>query len=338
MAMIALIASCTPSKRHRVLSFFFDGVPPLPGRVETQTSGNGQSLDVRRRPPEPVWFVHEPQDNCVQCHGEREQRNFSREVHLTAPVPHLCYGCHETMSSLSGWIHGPVAAGQCVLCHDPHRSRFPFLLKKAVPELCLQCHQSLETVENHTSSSYEACLDCHSGHASVSKHLLKAGSPETQTLAGASEPTGDPEFDSVLAVARQELQGETDLNEAWNNVAAYTRQGDIKKARAYLMAIRMEPALSDAASERWSALQDALEASEQSQERQEQQAQEKQALLMAQLYYQSVNACRDGDYVKARSGFTELLNSDVVPDVIKQAIHGYLDPIQQQTSQGEAPR
>jgi predicted CXXCH cytochrome family protein len=238
----------------------------------------------------------------------------------------------------NGWVHGPVAAGQCVLCHEPHRSRYPFLLKKDVPELCMQCHQSLDSVENHARPNYAACLDCHWGHTSVAKHLLKAGSLASETRAGASEPTGDAEFDQILALARNELQGQINLDEAWNNVAAYTRQGEVKKARAYLMAIRMDPSLSSTAKEQWSALQETLEASEQIQVRQARQIEQEQARMMAQLYYQSVNALRDGNYVEAQAGFNELLSSDVVPDVIKQAIRGYLEQIQQQTGQGEAIR
>jgi hypothetical protein len=42
---------------------------------------------------------------------------------LRAQGAELCYSCHDRVREQVGsssFIHGPVAAGFCIVCHDPH--------------------------------------------------------------------------------------------------------------------------------------------------------------------------------------------------------------------------
>ncbi|MHC4436213.1 MAG: cytochrome c3 family protein, partial [Planctomycetota bacterium] len=74
-----------------------------------------------------------------------------------------------------GWVHGPVATGTCLLCHESHKTENKSLLRKPVPELCYQCHStdSLKSVANHSDKSYQNCSVCHEGHVSPGRMLLK---------------------------------------------------------------------------------------------------------------------------------------------------------------------
>ncbi len=174
MIVFLLLASCSEGRKHEVLTFFFDGVPPLPTQVSARTP-----VDPNARPAGAAsvekWRVHEPVKDCTQCHGHQPRRVSSSKAQLVAPVPQLCYQCHSRFSALEGWVHGPVAAGDCLLCHQPHRTRTEALLRSPVPELCYQCHETraIHLIEKHDQPSYTHCTDCHDGHASLTKPLLR---------------------------------------------------------------------------------------------------------------------------------------------------------------------
>lgn len=180
-----LLLSCSETERHRALTFFFDGVPPL-GSKTTQFSeeqvSDPNTLPDPNAPPEIVWSIHPPQKDCVQCHGERKERTFSREVQLVAQVPQLCYQCHPDLYEPEGNVHGPVSVGVCTFCHEPHRTPNPSLLKQPVPDLCYGCHDA-ELVEffdsKHAEPSFANCTQCHEAHVSETSSLLKKDWQET---------------------------------------------------------------------------------------------------------------------------------------------------------------
>jgi predicted CXXCH cytochrome family protein len=74
-------------------------------------------------------------------------------------------------------MHGPVAAVECNLCHVPHESSTPKLLRDTAPTVCVQCHQpellSAEPPEHVMAD--KSCLECHSGHGGAKHGLLKSG-------------------------------------------------------------------------------------------------------------------------------------------------------------------
>ena len=181
--LLVSVLSCDEVKRHQVLTFFFDGVPPLDGEVTAEDSRiEADSRNRRRRQvgerPETVWFVHEPwkNRNCNLCHIRIEKAQWALPE-LTAPVPELCYDCHPG-SNYSGsvdYVQGPVAVGDCMRCHKQHNSKQEYLMKIPVPDVCYQCHEKagIESIADHSAELLPKCLECHVGHSSSARGLLK---------------------------------------------------------------------------------------------------------------------------------------------------------------------
>ena len=241
-----VLASCDEVERHRVKRFFFDGVPPLPG---TSSAGGVPDLDEASAASGLAtggWYVHKPLHDCTQCHASRRRAGFSREVQLVAQVPQLCFLCHREYTQLSGWVHGPVATGDCAFCHEPHKTRYPALLTGPTPDLCYRCHEpeALALVENHTQPTYARCLECHEAHAGASRYLLRrtflegvAGRPYQST-----------------ANRRQYEQAQREAGDSWvqgrgayvmlRTAIDHVEAGRLWEARAYLEIILEKATLS----------------------------------------------------------------------------------------------
>jgi predicted CXXCH cytochrome family protein len=331
---IVCLAGCSDTERHRTLSFFFDGVPPLPGQIVEETVIDDTGNPQRKR-VEPTWFVHEPQANCERCHGDQKQANFSRQVNLISPIPELCYECHDMPDPQKGWMHGPVAVGQCVICHEPHRSQNRYLLKKPEPQICFQCHEEaqIRAVPGHHLETYNACLDCHVGHQSFAKHLLRVDWVTPNARQGRTEPTGDPQFDGLVAKARSQIKAGQPLVDTLGTVTQHIEAANFVQARAWLMAIRLDIPFSSKDKQRLLLLEGRIRTAEKTVTVQQQADRRERAQVMAQMYYTSVSQYRSGRLKEARSGFDALLKSDVVPPTIKQAITQYLADINQRLSQ-----
>ena len=125
---------------------------------------------------EPNGFTHKPMEICENCH-ESETPDETKARELARQVPQLCYRCHEDESQTFAHVHGPVAVGQCLFCHDPHKSEHAHLLRQDPPALCGLCHTptDLASIEKHQESSHADCLECHNSHASDERFLLKEG-------------------------------------------------------------------------------------------------------------------------------------------------------------------
>ena len=125
--------------------------------------------------PGASWGRHEPIKNCVPCHGDQPEQSLPDKSDLVAEVPKLCYTCHQEFASLDAWEHGPVATGNCLLCHEQHRTKNKSLLRKPVPELCYHCHETeaMGLIPNHSDKSHANCTDCHESHSSPGRMLLK---------------------------------------------------------------------------------------------------------------------------------------------------------------------
>ncbi|MFQ5697000.1 MAG: cytochrome c3 family protein [Myxococcota bacterium] len=172
---IALGAGClSPRSRHRLLTTFFDGVPPLerelpegaapPPRVASVTPSGSP------RPAAPVLLLHDPYSDraCTECH------DADRSNRLIDKVPELCWSCHDAEDYEGSVTHGPVAAGRCLACHDPHRSPNESLLVRAPASLCTGCHdrQTFPELERHRQREGADCLGCHDPHASDHDYML----------------------------------------------------------------------------------------------------------------------------------------------------------------------
>lgn len=83
---------------------------------------------------------------CKTCHAEidasamphKSKGKFAKG--LSAEVPAHCGTCHEAKLFQGKVVHGPVAAGLCTGCHNPHATDNAGLLVKAPATLCLDCH------------------------------------------------------------------------------------------------------------------------------------------------------------------------------------------------------
>lgn len=189
-----------------------------------------------------------PPDLCFTCHTDIQERvNQSRVAHgalqiegncLNCHDPHasghekltkragmaLCLGCHDKpqkdsegkeLANIKALLdenpdhHGPILAGDCVLCHNPHGSPNFRLLQRAFPAtyyapfkednyaLCFGCHDSSLAMEAQTTSATDfrngekslhfvhvnkdpkgrTCRLCHQFHASTKPRHIRESIP-----------------------------------------------------------------------------------------------------------------------------------------------------------------
>jgi predicted CXXCH cytochrome family protein len=183
-ALAAALAalSCTPERKHRLLTFFFDGVPPLhppeaEGPPEPAAGPPQVGPTVVEEPAKPriVWSEHAPALDKTQC-GACHDRNASYA--LTKPLEELCIACHERQTRQYPRMHGPVAIGACATCHEAHRSPHKHLVRAPSPQLCLRCHEPTPeggATRGCARSSDEAdCLGCHHPHGGKEGYFLAA--------------------------------------------------------------------------------------------------------------------------------------------------------------------
>jgi len=112
--------------------------------------------------------------DCGACHTEKNGK-FGE---LKIEGADLCFKCHDNYDK-NDFIHGPVGAGACLLCHSPHESENPKLLNYSnINELCTTCHidkdAMLKSGENIHPPVKESCINCHDPHAEKHKFQLKA--------------------------------------------------------------------------------------------------------------------------------------------------------------------
>jgi predicted CXXCH cytochrome family protein len=166
-ASAALLAACSGPSGHRVLTFFFDGVPPLgaPATADADHAPKGggpakPAIQVRDHGPFAAKL-------CEGCH------ETGRGNALVVPADELCAKCH-TLDLSRKFVHGPLNGGGCLLCHDPHRSQYPYLLVAESGTFCVRCHdrRALRQIAGHEPAG-EACAACHEAHMSDREYLLR---------------------------------------------------------------------------------------------------------------------------------------------------------------------
>ncbi len=343
-----LVVSCDEVERYKTLTFFFDGVPPLgqEGLQEELINSNFQESTQTR--PKQLWYIHEPQKDCTLCHGKRkQQRGFSLQVRLTAPVPKLCYGCHADYTVSAPFVHGPVAIGQCLFCHNPHRSKIEHLLKEPEPKLCYLCHDinTVELIPAHFTNQQFACTGCHNAHASPVKALLKGASSQTNDELNRAKAINKAIQDHIQVAKEQRTTGleRKSLLQVFRTVSKLIEQGEIQKARAYLDKFKDSSAFTN--EERKKIVQVlklmdiAITTTEGELERPvtEEKLKEppaapeksnnqpsKRKKEIAELYYRSIGFYQAGQLEKAREGFVKVLKSGLAPATIAKTIRGYV--------------
>ena len=180
VVVVSLFWACSPKFSHDVKSFLFDGVPD-PYKVEISAINDSLKLDstsikgVFRNPIIRNEFNQHPpykKRECESCH-DRGQMSKSK-----LPSPELCYQCHDDFNKTYEFLHGPIAAGNCTQCHNPHQSKLKNLLLKKSQDLCFNCHDSKKIIVNkiHEKIKDESCTTCHNPHGGSNIYSLQSGS------------------------------------------------------------------------------------------------------------------------------------------------------------------
>jgi len=115
----------------------------------------------------PQYRYHDPvkDGECKSCHPQGVGR--------TSPVSEarLCNSCHEPKTGFTH-LHGPLGAGQCSICHDPHGSSYKAFLVMGVRALCVECHAQSRSQSHIEKSANKQCPECHNPHGSEKQFLL----------------------------------------------------------------------------------------------------------------------------------------------------------------------
>ncbi len=132
------------------------------------------------------FFVHQQtgQLNCRECHSFRRGKyNFQRII----PARSNCTTseCHPKIGKDAAHVHGPVGAGVCISCHNPHGSPEPLHLERDGQELCMVCHeakrQEFDQEVIHPPVE-EGCIDCHDPHQSSKRFQLRGDGDKLSSL------------------------------------------------------------------------------------------------------------------------------------------------------------
>ena len=181
IAVVACLAapSCTPEEKHKWLATLFDGVPPLHPPEPVPVEGAVKPPEKGTEPPEhPVakaveWYEHkatEDKKTCSKCHDQNA--SFA----LLKPKRELCLACHKETAREHPRMHGPVALGDCLICHEAHQSPYKHLVRAEGPKLCFQCHEPTpsggKTAGCARPSDEARCTECHNAHGGKDAFFL----------------------------------------------------------------------------------------------------------------------------------------------------------------------
>jgi len=159
---------CGAATRHKVLTTLFDGVPPLKTATAPAATGAQPGAATDASAPAPSrGSVHGPYGArmCGECHAVKA--GFA----LVAPREQLCLNCHQFAPAPGMIVHGPLAAGGCLVCHEPHNSPNRALLVSDSDTFCFRCHDR-DRLRGHAGGETR-CTACHDAHMSPRRYLLK---------------------------------------------------------------------------------------------------------------------------------------------------------------------
>ncbi len=107
-------------------------------------------------------------DDCDDCYWKQQDTN-SEPRGMESDV---CYRCHNRVDE-GEWAHGPIGAGQCVVCHDyPHVPGSLEALARESDALCFYCHDENRLQKHINSVNSRDCLSCHNPHSAEDNRLL----------------------------------------------------------------------------------------------------------------------------------------------------------------------
>ena len=182
LAAALAVPACSSTTKYRVLSFFFDEVPPPGGMTgpegsspDTETGSSQETAPGRRIAVRAMVYSHEPyrDGRCGSCHDARTGRIYR------TPQEGLCGTCHGDVPGDARYVHGPVAVGDCFFCHHPHTSAHPKLLLADATGTCYRCHDRADLIPgaHHAGLEQQTCVECHDPHGGGNPFFLKRSEP-----------------------------------------------------------------------------------------------------------------------------------------------------------------
>ncbi len=180
VAVVVTTAACSRVLTHRVLSFLYDGVPPLESGIpQPEVEVSEASAEVvegepsGRREVLKKFYSHPAYRNnlCGGCHDAKGGRL------LKTARQGLCQTCHPDKPAKKKFVHGPVAVNGCLACHRYHKSMYPKVLITDAQSLCYSCHvtEELVTDKHHATIEEKRCIDCHDAHGGDDRFFLLPG-------------------------------------------------------------------------------------------------------------------------------------------------------------------
>lgn len=175
--LLICLFGCSSTHRYKTLSFFFDGVPKPDNEIavhklDSLTIADSTVIAQNSTPvTKPLINFHPPykEKECASCHDQSSMGKLNKTQ------PELCYQCHDDFSTKYKKLHGPVAGGQCTMCHSPHMSKNENLLLRIGQDLCFHCHNSEQILaeEQHKDIQDASCTECHNPHGGDDKNILR---------------------------------------------------------------------------------------------------------------------------------------------------------------------
>ncbi len=113
------------------------------------------------------YRYHAPvlENRCGECHAGVRGGAANSEAET-------CKGCHRKLAMIYPYVHGPIAAGKCVVCHDPHGSNWPSLMVADARTMCTNCHDQPGSLDHVEKARSRVCYLCHNPHASMNRKFL----------------------------------------------------------------------------------------------------------------------------------------------------------------------
>ncbi|MDA8100268.1 MAG: cytochrome c3 family protein [Nitrospiraceae bacterium] len=190
----ALCFQCHPDKESGIASKKSVHPPVKESCVQCHSPHGSSSPAMMSAPvPELCGGCHPNEINSLQRalvkHGPMSDQKSCKNCHdphfsdtpklLLAKEMDLCLNCHNreletgngTVKDMKAWIgankntHGPIQAGDCVSCHNPHGSDFWRILVKFYPG---------EFYTGYAEGKYALCFSCHDAAAFSERRTLTA--------------------------------------------------------------------------------------------------------------------------------------------------------------------
>lgn len=155
---------------------------PVANRHEFQPVATGRDLCLTCHEIEAAMpVVHGPfGTDCAACHDPHGGSN--RHFLPGGEGSGSCVMCHDEVTKGLAHQHGPVAAGECLVCHTPHQSEHKGLLVEERVALCLGCHVDVEHALKTAIAVHEPvgkqCAGCHDPHGGTVEFFLPSDGPE----------------------------------------------------------------------------------------------------------------------------------------------------------------